>query len=166
MNWSAEKSGATSQLTEFFDASGASAMARAYGVKQEIAVRTTAMDAEIAAGTPVPDLITIDIESAEVLALKGAQHLLDLGRTIIAFESCTREASAFSEHRAGRFSSLINWTTIWQSPATDRTSHSHHKESDQGRMNQRRNRHLLPLFQANVSDMVLNRQGRRLAPAA
>ena len=87
-----EKSGAASQLTELFEESGESTIGRGYGLKLEIMVRTTTMDGEIAAGTPVPDLIKMDIESAECLALKGAQHLLDLGRTIIAFEGSSREA--------------------------------------------------------------------------
>lgn len=85
-----DKSGAASQITEVFEASGDSTIARAYGLTSEITVRATTLDAEIAAGAPVPDLIKMDIEQAEHLALKGAQHLLDLGRTIIAFECNSR----------------------------------------------------------------------------
>ena len=87
-----EKSGAASQMTELFEESGESALARGYGLKVEITVGMTTLDTELAAGTPVPDFIKMDIESAEYLALKGAQHLLDLGRTIIAFECHRQEA--------------------------------------------------------------------------
>jgi FkbM family methyltransferase len=87
-----DKSGATSQMVEVYDTSGDASIARSYGLQSEIAVRTTTMDAEIAAGVPVPDLLKMDIEEAELLALKGAGKLLDLGRTIIAFECHRREA--------------------------------------------------------------------------
>ena len=88
-----DKSGAASQIAELFEASGDSAIARGYGLKSEITVRTTTMDAEIAAGRPVPDLLKMDIESAEHLALKGAQYLLDLGRTILVFECSSGPAA-------------------------------------------------------------------------
>ena len=58
----------------------------------KITVATTTLDAEIAAGAPLPDLIKMDIEFAEHLALKWARQLLDRGRTIIAFECYKREA--------------------------------------------------------------------------
>lgn len=87
-----DKSGAASQIAELFEESGESACARGYGLQSEITVRTTTLDAEIAAGAPVPDLIKMDVESAEHLALQGAQKLLDLGRTIIAFECHRQEA--------------------------------------------------------------------------
>ena len=87
-----DKSGAASQLSSLFEESGESAIGRAYGMKNEITVKTTTLDAQIAAGVPVPDLIKMDIESAEHLALKGSQGLLDLGKTIIAFECYRQEA--------------------------------------------------------------------------
>ncbi len=87
-----DKSGAASQLTSLFEESGESAIGRGYGLKNEITVKTTTLDAQIAAGVPVPDLIKMDIESVEHLALKGAQGLLDLGKTIIAFECRRHEA--------------------------------------------------------------------------
>lgn len=87
-----DKSGAASQIAEVFEESGESAIGRAYGMKDEITVNMTTLDAQIAAGVPVPDLIKMDIESAEHLALKGAQGLLDLGKTIIAFECHRQEA--------------------------------------------------------------------------
>lgn len=86
------KSGATSQLAELFESSGEAAIARSYELQAEIKVTATTMDAEIARGTPVPDLIKMDVEEAEYLALKGAEKLLDLGRTIIAFECHRYEA--------------------------------------------------------------------------
>lgn len=94
-----DKSGAASQIAELFEESGESACARGYGLQSEITVRTTTLDAEIAAGAPIPDLIKMDVESAEHLALKGAQGLLDLGRTIIAFECIRREAIALLKER-------------------------------------------------------------------
>jgi len=94
-----DRSGAASQIAECFEASGESACARGYGLKNEIAVRTTTLDAEIAAGTPVPDLMKMDIEGAEYLALKGAGKLLELERTIIAFECHQREAIEFLKER-------------------------------------------------------------------
>jgi FkbM family methyltransferase len=87
-----DKSGAASQIAALFDESSESACARGYDLKSEITVRMTTIDAEIAAGRPVPDLIKMDIESAEHLALKGAQRLLNDGRAIIAFECHQREA--------------------------------------------------------------------------
>ncbi len=87
-----DKSGATGQIAEVYDTSGKSAIARTYGLKAEITVPTTTMDTEMAAGAPVPDLIKMDIEEAEHLALKGAEKMIDLGRTIIAFE-CHRMAA-------------------------------------------------------------------------
>lgn len=90
-----DRSGAASQIAECFEASGESACARGYGLKTEITVRTTTLDAEIASGAPVPDLIKMDIEGAELLALKGAEKLLEQGRTILAFECHQREAIAF-----------------------------------------------------------------------
>jgi len=87
-----DKSGAASQIAGLFEESGESAIGRAYGLENEITVRATTMDAEIAAGAPIPDLIKMDVESAEHLALKGAQRLLDLDRTVIAFECHRHEA--------------------------------------------------------------------------
>lgn len=87
-----DKSGTASQIAAVFEESNEFACARGYGLQSEISVKTTTMDAEIAAGTPVPDLIKMDIEAAEHLALRGAQRLLDLGRTIIAFECHQKEA--------------------------------------------------------------------------
>lgn len=100
-----EKSGAASQLAEVFDESSDDTVGRAYGMQAEITVRTTTLDAEIAAGSPVPDLMKIDIERAEHLALKGAEHLMDLGRTMIAFE-CHQE-EAIQILRARRFEIFI-----------------------------------------------------------
>jgi ribosomal protein L31 len=87
-----DKSGTASQIAAVFDEANEFACARGYGLQSEITVRTTTMDAEIAAGTAVPDLIKMDIEAAEHLALRGAQRLLELGRTIIAFECKQQEA--------------------------------------------------------------------------
>lgn len=87
-----DKSGATGQIAEIYDTSVDSAIAHTYGLKSEITVRTTTMDVEIAAGVPVPDLIKMDIEEAEHLAMKGAEKRIALGRTIIAFECHRMEA--------------------------------------------------------------------------
>jgi hypothetical protein len=75
-----------------YDSSGEAAIARTYGLTEEITVRTTTMDAELAAGAPVPDLIKMDIEEAESLALRGGEKLIALGRTILAFECHRMEA--------------------------------------------------------------------------
>lgn len=87
-----DKSGATSQIADIYDSSGDSAIAHTYGLQSEIRVRMTTLDEEIAKGAPVPDLLKMDIEEAEHLALQGAGKLLDLGRTIIAFECHRVEA--------------------------------------------------------------------------
>jgi len=87
-----EQSGATSQIKEIFDSSGESAIAHTYGINSEIMVRTTNLDSEILNGMPVPDLIKMDIEEAEMLALRGATNLLSLGRSLIVFECHRREA--------------------------------------------------------------------------
>ena len=87
-----EQSGATSQITEIFATSGETSIAHTYGISKEIMVRTTTMDEELANGAAVPDLIKMDIEEAEVLALKGAENLLSLGKPLIAFECHRTEA--------------------------------------------------------------------------
>jgi FkbM family methyltransferase len=81
------KSGATSQLSDLFHESNESAIARTYSLSEEITVATTTLDAILAAGEPLPDLLKLDIEHAELLALRGAEKLLDAGHTIIVFES-------------------------------------------------------------------------------
>ncbi len=87
-----DKSGATSQIADIYDSSGDSAIAHTYGLQSEIRVRMTTLDEEIVNGAPVPDLLKMDIEEAEHLALIGAGKLLDLGKTIIAFECHRMEA--------------------------------------------------------------------------
>ncbi len=87
-----DKSGAASQIKEVFDASSDAAILRGYGPGAEISVKMTTLDAEIAAGARIPDLIKMDIECAEHLALQGAEKLLASGGTIIAFECYKKEA--------------------------------------------------------------------------
>lgn len=87
-----EQSGATSQITEIFATSGETSIAHTYGITKEITVRTTTLDEELANGAAIPDLIKMDIEEAEALALKGAKNLLSLGKTLIAFECHRMEA--------------------------------------------------------------------------
>ena len=110
-----DKSGATGQVAEAYDLSGDFAIARTYGLKTEITVPTTTMDTEIAAGAPVPDLIKMDIEEAEHLAIVGAAKLIALGRTIIAFE-CHRNEAIESMKAAGwavfRVDDLHNYLAI------------------------------------------------------
>lgn len=87
-----EQSGATSQISEIFVTSGDSSIAHTYGINKEIMVKTTTVDSEIANGLPEPDLIKMDIEEAEVLALNGANTLLSKARTLIIFECHRKEA--------------------------------------------------------------------------
>jgi len=52
----------------------------------------TTVDALIAAGEPLPDLVKIDVEEAEALVFQGAAALLRQGRTIFVFECHRVEA--------------------------------------------------------------------------
>ena len=87
-----EQSGATSQILEIFTSSGEASIAHTYGIAKEITVRSTTLDEELANRAAIPDLLKMDIEEAEVLALKGAENLLSLGKTLIAFECHRMEA--------------------------------------------------------------------------
>lgn len=94
-----EQSGATSQISEIFATSGTSSIAHTYGINKEIRVRTVTLDGEITRGAAVPDLIKMDIEEAEVLALRGAANLVTLEKTIIVFECHRKEAIGMLQDR-------------------------------------------------------------------
>ncbi len=86
------KSGATSQLKEIYAEGDESAIAQTYGLTEEISVECTTLDDLIAGGEAIPDLMKIDVEDAEVLALRGAEGLIKEGRTIIVLECHRHEA--------------------------------------------------------------------------
>jgi FkbM family methyltransferase len=79
-------SGATSQIKDLFDSSHESAIARTYRLGKSIRVKTTSLDETLAEGEPVPNLIKMDVEQAELMAFQGAENLLRRGETVIIFE--------------------------------------------------------------------------------
>ena len=86
------KSGATSQLTELYESSGETAIARTYNLETEMQVDCTTLDHVIGDGEPVPDLMKLDVEEAEPLVFIGASRLLAEGKTIVVFECHRLEA--------------------------------------------------------------------------
>lgn len=86
------KSGATSQLSELYEASGDSAIAHTYQLDTQMQVNCTTLDHLLSEGHPLPDLMKIDVEEAEYLVFKGAAHLLAQARTILVFECHRLEA--------------------------------------------------------------------------
>jgi FkbM family methyltransferase len=97
-----DQSGATSQISEIYESSGESSIGHTYGIKRTIEVQTTTLDAVMERGCSIPDLLKMDIEEAEVLALQGAEKLLSAGKTIVVFE-CHR-------HEAIELLKIKNWS--------------------------------------------------------
>jgi FkbM family methyltransferase len=106
----ADKSGSTTFMVHSSGGMGKlkAAPGRSEGFAQEISVQTIALD-DFAIANPIPQLIKIDIEGGEVLALRGMSTLLRERRPILFLELHGPEATAVAWDRLRTARYHLHW---------------------------------------------------------
>jgi FkbM family methyltransferase len=106
----ADKSGSTTFLVHESGGMGKikAAPGQTQGFEREISVQTIALD-DFAVANPFPQLIKIDIEGGEVLALRGMGRLLRERRPILFLELHGAEATAAVWDRLRTLHYRVHW---------------------------------------------------------